>query len=147
MPKARAAALEALRLDDHLGDAHVALGDVRLFFDWTGWSRIEYQRALDIEPENEGALRGRARLLAKAGRFDEGISLLMRLMERDPTAVGPAWQLVSTYLDARRFDAALVLLRGLEARDVEAGQRPASHSPRLRWTQAMRGRAAGGRQA
>jgi len=124
MPKARAAALEALRLDDHLGDAHVALGDVRLFFDWD-WmgAESEYQRALDIEPENEGALRGRARLLAKAGRFDEGISLLMRLMERDPTAVGPAWQLVSTYLDARRFDAALVLLRGLEARDVEAGQR------------------------
>jgi len=47
-PRARAAALEALRLEDGLANAHVAVGDVRLCFEWD-WkgAESEYRRALD----------------------------------------------------------------------------------------------------
>src|SRR2546428_13829134 len=34
MPKAKAAALRSLELDENLADAHVSLANVLLFFDW-----------------------------------------------------------------------------------------------------------------
>ena len=112
VPRARAAALEALRLDDRLAGPHVALGDVRLFFewDWTG-AESEYRRALDLEPDSDSALDGYARLLAKAGRFDEAIVLRTRLLERDPNDDTRARALAGAYIDARRFDDALQALR------------------------------------
>jgi DNA-binding winged helix-turn-helix (wHTH) protein/tetratricopeptide (TPR) repeat protein len=111
VPRARAAALEALRLDDRLADAHVALGDVQLFFewDWTG-AESEYRRALDLEPDSDYALDSYARLLAKAGRFDEAIALRIRLIKRDPIDAGRPRALAATYIDARRFDDALQAL-------------------------------------
>jgi DNA-binding winged helix-turn-helix (wHTH) protein/tetratricopeptide (TPR) repeat protein len=112
VPRARAAAIEALRLDDRLADPHVALGDVRLFFewDWTG-AESEYRRGLDLEPDSEYALDSYARLLAKAGRFDEAVALRVRLLERDPIDYARARSLAGTYIDARRFDDVLQALR------------------------------------
>jgi DNA-binding winged helix-turn-helix (wHTH) protein/tetratricopeptide (TPR) repeat protein len=112
VPRARSAALEALRLDDRLAGPHVALGDVRLFFewDWTG-AESEYRRALDLEPDSDSALDSYARLLAKAGRFDEAIVLRTRLLERDANDDTRARALAGAYIDARRFDDALQVLR------------------------------------
>jgi len=111
-PRARTAALEALRLDDRLADPHVALGDVRLFFewDWTG-AEFEYRRALGLEPGSEYALDSYATLLAKSGRFDEAIAIRTRLFERDPIDHRRARALAGTYVDARRFDDALGALQ------------------------------------
>ena len=49
--KAEDAAREALRLDPALGDAHIALGYVRLFreWDWSG-ARASLERALELNP-------------------------------------------------------------------------------------------------
>ena len=120
-PRAMAAASEALRLDDRLADAHVARGDVLLFFewDWTG-AESEYRRALGTEPHDEHALQSLAWLLSKTARFDEAIDVWTRLRERDPINSGFATGLAATYVDARRFDAALDVLRRQEARGVLA---------------------------
>ena len=117
LPRAKSAALEALRLDDSLADAHVALGDVRLLFEWD-WEAAEaaYRRALKAEPDNDTPPRHLAWLLAKAGRFDEAIELRRRLAERDPVDNSGAAGLAAAYIDARRFDAALDVLRYQEAR-------------------------------
>jgi DNA-binding winged helix-turn-helix (wHTH) protein/tetratricopeptide (TPR) repeat protein len=111
-PIARTAALEALRLDDRLANPHVALGDVRLFFewDWTG-AESEYRQALELEPESEYALDSYAILLAKAGRFDEAVAIRTRLLERDPIDHRRARALAGTYVDARRFDDAIGALQ------------------------------------
>ena len=123
-PRARAAALEALRLDDQLADPHVALGDVRLYFewDWTG-AESEYRLALDLEPDNEYALDSHAMLLANAGRFDEAVALRVRLLERDPIDDARARALAGTYIDARRFDDALEALRPFEGPGLAAANR------------------------
>ena len=121
---ARAAALEALRLDDRLADPHAALGDVRLFFewDWTG-AESEYRRALDLEPDNFYALDSYARFLAKAGRFDEAIALRTRLAKRDPIDDARASALAGAYIDARRFDDALEALRPFDRPGLAAANR------------------------
>ena len=51
MPKAKAAALKAVALDETLPEAHVSLGGVLMFYDydWPNAER-EFQRALDINP-------------------------------------------------------------------------------------------------
>jgi len=123
-PRARAAALEALRLDDRLADPHVALGDVRLFFawDWTG-AESEYRRALDLEPESESALDSYARLLAKSGRFDEAVALKTRLLGRDPIDFNRAMGLATTYIDARRFDDAIQALGPFDGSGRQAASR------------------------
>ena len=51
MPKARAAALSALKLDDSLADAHAALGTIHLFYDWDGpAAERELRRAIQLNP-------------------------------------------------------------------------------------------------
>jgi hypothetical protein len=51
MPKAKAAAVKAVALDETLPEAHVSLGGVLMFYDydWPNAER-EFQRALDIKP-------------------------------------------------------------------------------------------------
>ncbi len=52
-PKAKAAALKALELDDTLAEAHYALGTVRWFHDWDlPACEKEYQRALELNPSD-----------------------------------------------------------------------------------------------
>jgi len=124
VPRARAAALKALRLDDRLADPHVALGDVRLFFewDWTG-AESEYRRALDLEPDSDCALDSYARLLAKAGRFDEAVALRLRMLRRDPIDSVRVRALAGTYIDARRFDDALEALRPFDRPGLPSANR------------------------
>lgn len=126
-PKARQAALAALEIDERQAEAHAALGDVRFLFewDWTG-AEAEYRRARTLEPYSESALRGQARLLAKSGRFEEAIALRKRVVELDPLDPVRATALAAAYLDARRFDDAIGVLRGQEGRS--------SHTPYSRHT-------------
>jgi len=51
MPKAKAAAMRALELDDSLAEAHSSLGFVKLNFDWD-WpgAEREFRRALELNP-------------------------------------------------------------------------------------------------
>jgi DNA-binding winged helix-turn-helix (wHTH) protein/tetratricopeptide (TPR) repeat protein len=123
-PRASAAVLEALRLDDRRADAHVALGDVRLFFEWD-WrgAESEYRRALDLEPDSEYALDGYAGFLAKAGRFDEAVALETRLLDLDPIGGRRARDLAAIYINARRFDDALEALRPFEGPGHPAANR------------------------
>lgn len=51
MPKAKAAALKALEMDDTLAEAHAALGSAFMFYDWD-WpsARREFSRAIELNP-------------------------------------------------------------------------------------------------
>jgi len=51
MPKAKAAALTALKLDDSLASAHAALGYIHFMYDWDGPAAArELQRAIELNP-------------------------------------------------------------------------------------------------
>ena len=88
MPRAKAAAKQALQLDPRLASAHVLLGDVHLLFDWD-WpsAETEYKRALEINPSLPEGQLGYATYLATLGRFDEAISRVEKAYLIDPLAI------------------------------------------------------------
>jgi eukaryotic-like serine/threonine-protein kinase len=108
MPKARAAASKALELDDHLAEAHVAMGVVNLWYDWDWVAAAKhFERALALNPAYPLAHFEQANYLAALGRSNEAVAETKRTLELDPVSPlfnsGMAFQL---YL-ARRFDESM----------------------------------------
>jgi len=103
MPKAKAAALKSLELDDNLADAHVSLGNVLLFFDWD-WpgSEREFRRALALNPSLPDAHIGYADYLATLGKFDESISQVRQAYALDPISPSVRPEALWIYLFAGR---------------------------------------------
>jgi TolB-like protein/Flp pilus assembly protein TadD len=100
-PRAKAAALEAVRLDDQSAEAHTSLAVFKLFYeyDWEG-SEVEFRRAIELNPHYAYAPDQFALGLAFQGRFDESIAESRRAAELDPlnpqipidAIFAPAWQ-------------------------------------------------------
>ena len=86
--RARDAARRALQLDPDLAEAHAALGEIRVFYDWD-WKGAEQSlgRALELAPGNARILRSASILAADLGRLDEALELLRRAVMLDPLAV------------------------------------------------------------
>jgi tetratricopeptide (TPR) repeat protein len=108
MPRAKAAALKALKLDDSLAEAHAVLGRVRWAYDWD-WPAAEkdFKRAMELDPGSSAAHHLYAIYLSSFGRFDEAVAEEKRALERDPLSLiinhAQAWP---HYL-ARRYDQAI----------------------------------------
>lgn len=86
MPKAKAAAMKAIELDDTLAEAHASLGYVAQTFDWD-WTSAEreFQRALELNPSSPRAHAGQAEYLFFVQRRpDEGIQEFQRAYQLDP---------------------------------------------------------------
>jgi len=85
LPRAKAAALKALELDDTLAEAHAVLAEVKLYYDWD-WAGAEqaFQRALQLNPNLAEAHAHYAWYLARLGRLDEGLAEMKRAQELDP---------------------------------------------------------------
>lgn len=84
-PKAKTAALTAIRMDDSLAEAHAALAFAQLSYDWD-WSGAEreFQRALELSPNYSEAHLTYSQLLMAAGKSGEAISEVRRAQELDP---------------------------------------------------------------
>ncbi len=108
MPKARAAALKALEIDDRLAEAHVSLGMVRLVYDWD-WLTVgkHFERALALNPAYPAAHLWYSNYLAALGRSDEALAEAKRAVDLDPVSPdinhSRAWLLSMT----RRYDEAI----------------------------------------
>ena len=92
-PRARAAALKALELDDSLAQAHLALAAIKMYhdWDWAGAER-EFKRALELNPNLPEAHTHYGWYLHLFGRNDEGIAETKRAAELDPlTPSYSAW--------------------------------------------------------
>lgn len=119
-PKARAAALKALEIDDRIAESHVALAHFKnqSEHDWSGAER-EYQRAIELNPGYADAYRLYAILLMEAGRKDEAFARIKRALEIDPTSVIYNATLGFLYYFARRYDQAVGQLQ--KTIDMEPG--------------------------
>ncbi len=76
-----------------MAEAHLALGDVKLYYewDWPGAER-DLRRALELNPSLAEAHYHNAWYLDLMGRRDEAISELKSAQERDPLSpLFPAW--------------------------------------------------------
>jgi TolB-like protein/Tfp pilus assembly protein PilF/class 3 adenylate cyclase len=108
-PKAKAAALKALQLDDKLADAHTALGLLLCISDLDMARSIsEFQRAIELNPNYATAHHwyGVGPLLV-LGRFDEAIAEGKRAIELDPLSPIMNANLGETLLFAHRNDEAM----------------------------------------
>jgi tetratricopeptide (TPR) repeat protein len=84
-PKAKAAAMQAIALDDGSAGAHEALALVRTWTDWD-WAGAEpeWERALELNPKAANAHAYYAHFLAITGRVDEALPHSERALELDP---------------------------------------------------------------
>ena len=87
MPKAKAAAMRAVELDETLAEPHASLGSLRLFYDWD-WpgAEKEFKRALELNPSLVEAHLGYAAYLATRGRFDEALAEDKLALSLDPAS-------------------------------------------------------------
>jgi len=105
MPKAKAAAVKALELDETLAESHASLGVLKLFYDWD-WpgAEKEFRRALELNPSLVEAHLGEATYLASLGRFDDALAEDNLALSLDPASTrARVASLTHSYL-GRRFD-------------------------------------------
>jgi len=86
VPRAKAAALTAVKLDDTLAEAHAQLGGAKGIgdFDWTG-AEWEFRRALELNPASAIVhYYYGLNCLRPMGRLEEELSIAQRAVELDP---------------------------------------------------------------
>ena len=113
---AHEAAERALALDPSLGEAHAALGEVKLLYDWD-WAGADaaYQRALVLEKGNAEIVERAASTAATLNRFEEALPLSRRAVGLDPLQPSPYETLAFNAWWAGRLDEAEAAARkGLE---------------------------------
>lgn len=86
-PNAKAAALQALRIDGKLAEAHASLGYTILFFDWD-WAESEkaFKRAIELNPAYASAHQWYGWFYFATGRLEEAIETMRRAHSIDPLA-------------------------------------------------------------
>src|SRR5262249_21681261 len=89
MPKAKAAVLKALELDDTMGGAHATLALIRSVYEY---NRPEaergFKRAIELDPSNPEAHAWYAEHLVGLGRFDEAVAQVQQAQQLDPVSPG-----------------------------------------------------------
>lgn len=108
MPKARAAALRAIELDESLAEAHTSLASITQNYDWD-WSTAEkeYRRAIELNPNYATAHHWYAECLALQGRFDEAFAEIGKARELDPLSLIIAADYGAILYFSRQYGAAI----------------------------------------
>ena len=110
--KARAAAFQALVLDDSLAEAHAALGQYNLVHAWDlAAADRELRRAIELNPGYALAYVWRGEVLSARSRYAEAVAELDRAHELDPTSLLVSDQRGFVLYLARRYDDAIEQIR------------------------------------
>lgn len=113
MPKAKAAALKALVIDDRLADAYTSLALISQQYDWN-WKESEkdYKRAIELNPNYSVAHHwyGDGYLTA-VGRIDEAIAELRQAQELDPLSLVIGTDLAKRLCFAGKYDEGIERFR------------------------------------
>ena len=120
IPRARAAALKALQLDEQLAEAHVSLAVIAQNYDWD-WQTAEkeYRRAIELDPNYATAHHWYAENLALQGRFDEAFSEMDRARKLDPLSLIVATDNAVFLYFSRQYERAIEQFRAVL--DMEPG--------------------------
>ena len=107
MPRARAAALEALRLDPRLAQTHTWLGVIHFLYDWD-WAaaEAEFRRALHLDPNHAIAEVWYALFLGAMGRHEESLRRILHAEAVEPLALPIRLSVGRSYYYARRYEQA-----------------------------------------
>src|SRR6266568_3841875 len=118
MPRARAAALRAVELDDSLAEAHTALALIVQNQDWD-WQTAEkeYRRAVELNPNYATAHHWYAGHLMWLWRFDEALRESERARQLDPLSPIIATDNGAILYNARQYDRAIEQFRAVLRKD------------------------------
>src|SRR5262249_42667159 len=122
MPKAKAAAMKALEIEETLAEAHASLALVKYRYDWD-WpgAEAEFKRAIALNHNYATAHEWYGVYLGQLGRFDQAMAELKQAQELEPLS---AIILVDTgiiYYSARQYDQALTQCRKTLELDPDFG--------------------------
>ena len=107
-PKAKAAAMKALELDDSLAEAHTTLADTYLYYEWDfAKSDQEFRRAIAANPNYPTAHQWYAECLYSVRRYDEAIAEAKRAQELDPLSPIISGSVAAALYYARKYDEAI----------------------------------------
>ena len=116
IPKARAAALRAVQLDDGLAEAHTSLALIAENYDYD-WQTAEkeYRRAIQLDPQYATAHQWYAECLSFQGRFPEALEESERARQLDPLSLIIATDHAAILYFARQYDRAIEQFRAVHA--------------------------------
>ncbi|MEP6536808.1 MAG: tetratricopeptide repeat protein [Bryobacteraceae bacterium] len=108
MPKQKAAATHAVRLDSSLSEGHSSLGYSRLSYDWdlTG-AEQEFKRAIELNPGYSTARLWYAHYLLATDQVDQAIAEVKRAQTLDPFSLSINLEVGWCLYHARRYDEAV----------------------------------------
>jgi TolB-like protein len=118
--RSEAAATRALELDPELPEALTSMGWNRLIhhYDWVEAEAL-LRRALEVQPNNSGALHGLSHVLSWQGQAEEATLQATRAVEVDPNSRLMRMNMSYILMDAGKFAAAIELARESIRRNPE----------------------------
>jgi TolB-like protein/Tfp pilus assembly protein PilF len=111
-PKAKAAALKALEMDDTLAEAHTSVAFTKLNYDWD-WSGAEreFKRAIELNPNYDNAHHWYSHYFTAMGQTEESLAESKRALELDQLGLVMNVHLGWHYFYARQYDLAIEQFR------------------------------------
>jgi tetratricopeptide (TPR) repeat protein len=111
-PKARAAALNALRLDPSLAEASTSLATANFNYDWD-WSGAskEFEHAIQLNPSYATAYQRYSLYLIAMGRTENSLQQMNKARDLDPLSISINFSLGWRLYMARQYDLAIKQLR------------------------------------
>jgi TolB-like protein/DNA-binding winged helix-turn-helix (wHTH) protein/Tfp pilus assembly protein PilF len=111
-PKAKAAAMKALELDDSSAEAHAALGFEKWCYEGDHWAaENEYRRAIALNPNYATAHHWYATLLLRDGRDQKALGQIQQALRLDPVSPNINGKFGDYLMETRQFEKAVEHLR------------------------------------
>jgi TolB-like protein/DNA-binding winged helix-turn-helix (wHTH) protein/tetratricopeptide (TPR) repeat protein len=107
-PKAKAAALHALELDETLAEAHTTLAEAEHEYEWK-WADAEreFRRAIELDPNSAIAHKSYAEFLMHGARSAEAIREMERARDLDPLSLIVNTLVGFAYSNGRQYNRAI----------------------------------------
>jgi DNA-binding winged helix-turn-helix (wHTH) protein/Flp pilus assembly protein TadD len=95
---------DALRAEPNLAEAHVALGRLRMTFDWDWTGAAEaFKRAIQLDPDSPDGYRARALMFSALNRHEEALRDMRYAHAMDPLSLPIGYELAWLLYLAKRF--------------------------------------------
>jgi TolB-like protein/DNA-binding winged helix-turn-helix (wHTH) protein/tetratricopeptide (TPR) repeat protein len=122
LTRGKAAAEQALQLDDTLASGHYALATASTWYDWDlARAEREFRRALELDPGDALGRNWYAGYLSVRGRHEEAVQQHERAREIDPLSLIVNANLTRSLYWARRYDEAIAQARRTLELDPQFG--------------------------
>ena len=111
-PKAKAAARQALAIDNQLAEAHTSLAHITWLYDWDfEAAKAEFKQAILLNLNYATAHQWYSVYLSSMGRHDEAIAEAKLARKLDPLSLSVIQDLSRAYYHAGRYDEAITAYR------------------------------------